>query len=133
MGEPASRMARAAFEASLPRAAYVDEAFLDREGERLWWRGVGCGRPRGAASPMRRTSSSVDVAGERVIVGAQLAAGLSAHYGAAAAIAACNFYHVDQRLRPGERRRVIFVASRASSAAYHSWCYELDGAVRNAP
>ena len=28
---------RDAFEASLPRAAYVDEAFLDREREGIWW------------------------------------------------------------------------------------------------
>ena len=32
-----NRMARTAFEASLPRAAYVDEAFLQLERERLWW------------------------------------------------------------------------------------------------
>ena len=30
-------MARGAFEASLPRAAYVDEAFLEREREGIWW------------------------------------------------------------------------------------------------
>ena len=35
MSQPANRMARAAFEASLPRAAYVDEAFLGLERERL--------------------------------------------------------------------------------------------------
>src|SRR3954470_7816073 len=37
LAENRNRMTRAAFEASLPRAAYVDEAFLERERERLWW------------------------------------------------------------------------------------------------
>ena len=49
-----NRMDRSAFEASLPRAAYVDEAFLDVERERLWWAEWVAVGPRGAAGRARR-------------------------------------------------------------------------------
>src|SRR5215813_2665988 len=62
-----NRMARGAFEASLPRAAYVDEAFLDREREAIWWSDwVVVGRVE--QLPEAGDFLAVDVAGEQVIV-----------------------------------------------------------------
>ena len=74
-----NRMARTAFEASLPRAAYVDEAFLDREREGIWWsEWVAVGR----AEQLREAGDflSADIAGERVIVVRDRAGALHAHY-----------------------------------------------------
>lgn len=129
-----NRMARSAFEASLPRAAYVDEAFLDLERERLWWQEwVLVGREEQLREP--GDFLAVDVAGERVIVVRTRAGGLSAHYDV------CR--HRGSRLTTADQRRDPGDATGSAPASgtfkgvircvYHSWCYELDGAVRNAP
>jgi glycine betaine catabolism A len=127
------RMARGAFEASLPRAAYVDEAFLDREREGLWWREwVAVGREE--QLPEAGDFLSVDLAGERVIVVRTRAGGLSAHYDV------CR--HRGSRLTTAEQRPDPGTGGAPGPSGrfkgvircpYHSWCYELDGAVRNAP
>src|SRR5687768_16240953 len=73
------RMGRTAFEASLPRAAYVDETFLDAERERVWWaEWVAVGREEQLAQP--GDLLSVDLAGDRVIVVRTRSGGLAAHY-----------------------------------------------------
>jgi Rieske 2Fe-2S family protein len=128
-----NRMARGAFEASLPRAAYVDEAFLDRERERLWWREwVAVGREEQLRDP--GDFLSVDLAGERVIVVRNRAGGLSAHYDL------CR--HRGSRLTTADQRPDPATGGAPGPSGrfkgvircvYHSWCYELDGAVRNAP
>ena len=129
-----NRMARSAFEASLPRAAYVDEAFLELERERLWWAewvAVGreeqlAGRRRLPARPTSRASGSSSCATRR--------AGCSP----LRPVPPPRVPADDRRPahRPRDRRRarpVGHVQGRSSAAPYHSWCYELDGAVRNAP
>jgi Rieske 2Fe-2S family protein len=128
-----NRMSRAAFEASLPRAAYVEESFLEREREALWWsEWVAVGRAE--QLPEAGDFLGADVAGERVIVVRDRAGRLSAH------VDLCRhrgsrLTSADQRADPasgdapgpsGRFRGVI-------RCAYHSWCYELDGAVRSAP
>ena len=127
------RMARTAFEASLPRAAYVSEAFLERERAGIWWsEWVAVGR----AEQLREGGDflSVDVAGERVIVVRDRAGTLHAHYDVCRHRGS-RLTTADQRLDPatceapgpsGRFRGVI-------RCPYHSWCYEHDGRVRNAP
>lgn len=128
-----ARMPRAAFEASLPRSAYVDEAFLDREREGIWWsEWVAVGRAeqlRGAGDFL-----SADVAGERVVVVRDRGGALHAHYDL------CR--HRGSRLTTADQRPdpVTDGAPGPSGrfkgvirCVYHSWCYELDGRVRNAP
>jgi Rieske 2Fe-2S family protein len=128
-----NRMRRSAFEASLPRAAYVDEAFLDRERDGLWWREwVAVGREAQLAEP--GDFLSVDLAGERVIVVRDRGGGLSAHYDV------CR--HRGNRLTTADQRTDPSTTEAPGAdgrfkgvirCVYHSWCYELDGAVRNAP
>jgi len=131
--DPPDRMPRAAFEASLPRSAYVDEAFLEREREQLWWaEWVAVGREEQLREP--GDFLAVDVAGERVIVVRDRAGGLHAH------VDLCRhrgsrLTTVDQRPDP-ETCDVPGPSGRFKGVircAYHSWCYELDGRVRNAP
>lgn len=126
-------MARGAFEASLPRAAYLDEAFLDREREGIWWaEWVAVGR----AEQLRRPGDflAVDVAGERIIVVRDRTGGLQAHYDL------CR--HRGSRLTTANQRTDPISTDAPGPSgtfkgvircAYHSWCYELDGRVRNAP
>ena len=129
-----NRMARSAFEASLPRAAYVDEAFLERERQDLWWaEWVVVGREEQLPEP--GDFLSADVAGERVIVVRGRDGRLSAHYDV------CR--HRGSRLTtPGQRPDPASGDGTPPASGrfpgvircvYHSWCYELDGAVRNAP
>jgi glycine betaine catabolism A len=128
-----NRMARGAFEASLPRAAYVDPGFLDREREGIWWREWVCvGREE--QLPEAGDFLAVDVAGEAVLVVRDRAGGLRAHYDVCRHRGA-RLTTADQRPDPatcdgpapsGRFRGVI-------RCVYHSWCYELDGRVRNAP
>jgi Rieske 2Fe-2S family protein len=128
-----NRMARGAFEASLPRAAYVDEAFLEREREGIWWsEWVAVGREE--QLPNAGDFLSVDVAGERVIVVRDRAGGLHAH------IDLCRhrgsrLTTPDQRLDPetGDAPGPSGTFKGIIRCTYHSWCYELDGEVRNAP
>ena len=128
-----NRMARTAFEASLPRAAYVDEAFLDREREGIWWsEWVAVGR----AEQLREAGDflSADIAGERVIVVRDRAGAVHGHYDLCRHRGS-RLTTADQRPDPesggppgpsGRFKGVI-------RCVYHSWCYELDGRVRNAP
>ncbi len=133
--DPASpdSMGRAAFEPSLPRTAYVDESFLDLEREHLWWaEWVAVGREE----QLRAAGDflAVDVAGERIVVVRDRVGELRAHYDLCRHRGA-RLTTVDQRLDPatcdgpgpsGAFRGVI-------RCVYHSWCYEFDGRVRNAP
>ena len=110
-------MDRSAFEASLPRAAYVDEAFLDMERERLWWaEWVAVGREEQLAGP--GDFLSVDLAGERVIVVRTRAGGLSAHYDVCRHRGS-RLTSADQRTEPraATGRLTRRARSRASSAA----------------
>jgi Rieske 2Fe-2S family protein len=126
-------MARGAFEASLPRAAYVDAAFLDLERERVWWsEWVAVGREEQLPEP--GDFLAVDVAGERVIVVRDRSGGLSAHYDLCRHRGA-RLTTADQRHDPGPCD-VPEPSGRFKGVircTYHSWCYELDGRVRNAP
>lgn len=74
-----NRMDRGAFEASLPRAAYVDPAFLEREREGIWWREWVC-VGREAQLPKPGDFLAVDVAGEAIVVVRDRAGDLRAHY-----------------------------------------------------
>src|SRR5437764_1221191 len=74
-----NRMGRTAFEASLPRTAYIDEAFLERERAGVWWaEWVVVGRAEQLPDP--GDFLGVDVAGERIIVVRDRHGALSAHY-----------------------------------------------------
>jgi glycine betaine catabolism A len=127
------RMARGAFEASLPRAAYVDDTFLEREREAIWWsEWVAVGREE----QLRNAGDflSADVAGERVIVVRDRSGGLHAH------VDLCRhrgsrLTTPDQRLDPqtGDAPGPSGTFKGIIRCTYHSWCYELDGEVRNAP
>lgn len=128
-----NRMARGAFEASLPRAAYVAQAFLDREREAIWWREWVC-VGREAQLPEPGDYLAAEVAGERFVVVRDRSGGLSAHYDL------CR--HRGARLTPSEARRPSESGGEPGPSGrfrgvircpYHSWCYELDGPVRNAP
>src|SRR3954447_3555644 len=128
-----NRMARGAFEASLPRAAYLDEAYLGRERERIWWREwVAVGREE--QLPEAGDLLSVDLAGERLIVVRNRAGTLSAHYDlcrhrGSRLTTADQRDDPDETATPGASGRFKGVIR----CPYHSWCYELDGRVRNAP
>ena len=80
----------------------MDEAFLELERERLWWREwVAVGREE--QLPQAGDFLAVDLAGERVIVVRTRAGGLSAH------VDLCRhrgnrLTTADQRVGPGERR-----------------------------
>ncbi len=72
-------MARGAFEASLPRAAYLDPAFLDLERDGIWWsEWVAVGRVDQLRD--RGDFLAVDVAGERIIVVRGREGELHAHF-----------------------------------------------------
>ena len=75
-----NRMPIGAFEASLPRAAYVDEAFLDRERERDLVVRVGRRRAASSRSPSRATSWRSTSRASRSSSSATGAASISAHY-----------------------------------------------------
>ena len=108
---------RDAFEASLPRAAYVDEAFLDREREGIWWsEWVVAGRVEQLAEP--GDFLAVDVAGEQVIVVRNRAGDISAHYDVCRHRGS-RLTTPDQRDDPatGDAAGAVRAASRASSAA----------------
>ena len=132
-GEAPNRMAFSAFEASLPRAAYVDESFLELERERLWWtEWVAVGRAEQLCEP--GDFLAVDVAGERVVVVRDRAGSLHAH------IDLCR--HRGARLTTADQRPDPETGDAPGPSGrfkgvircvYHSWCYELDGRVRNAP
>jgi Rieske 2Fe-2S family protein len=133
--EPASpnRMARAAFEASLPRAAYVEPAFFDLEREGIWWSDwVAVGR----VDQLRTAGDflAVDVAGERLVVVRDRRGGLHAHHDL------CR--HRGSRLTTADQRAEPATTDAPGPSGtfkgvircvYHSWCYELDGRVRSAP
>src|SRR5689334_13311376 len=128
-----NRMARSAFEASLPRGAYVDEAFLDLERERIWWsEWIAVGREE--QLPNAGDFLAVDIAGERVIVVRDRAGGLHAHYDLCRHRGS-RLTTADQRLDPesGDEPGPSGTFKGIIRCAYHSWCYELDGSVRNAP
>src|SRR5512132_1645192 len=126
-------MARGAFEASLPRAAYLEETFLDLERDGIWWsEWVVAGRVEQLESP--GDFLAVDVAGEQVIAVRDRAGGISAHYDV------CR--HRGSRLTTPDQRPDPVTGDAPGPSGrfkgvircpYHSWCYELDGRVRNAP
>lgn len=128
-----SRMSRSAFEASLPRAAYLDPAFHEREREEIWWsEWIAVGRVEQLREP--GDFLSTDVAGERIIVVRDRGGTLHAHHDL------CR--HRGSRLTTAEQRADPASCDTPGPAgrfkgvircAYHSWCYELDGRIRNAP
>ena len=106
---------------------------FDLERDRLWWREwVAVGRAEQLRDP--GDFLGVDVAGERVIVVRDRAGELSGHYDL------CR--HRGSRLTtPDQRADPVSCTDPGPTGhfkgvircVYHSWCYELDGAVRNAP
>jgi glycine betaine catabolism A len=125
------QMPRSAMERSLPRAAYVSAEHFERERERIFFREWFCvGRAEQIPEP--GDYLDVDVAGERILVVRNRSGGLSAHYNV------CR--HRGSRLTLDDARPESGDFPLASGrfkgvirCPYHSWCYELDGGVRNAP
>ncbi len=125
------RMPRSAVERSLPRDAYVSDAFFEREREAIFvreWFLVG--REEQLAEPGDYLHA--DVAGERVIVVRTRSGAIRGHYDV------CR--HRGSRLVLDDPSPVTCEWPAASGrfkgvirCPYHSWTYELDGAVRNAP
>jgi Rieske 2Fe-2S family protein len=127
-----NRMARTAIEPSLPRAAYLDPAFLELERRAIWhreWVVVG----RESTIPRAGDYLHVDLAGERILVVRTRSGDLRGH------IDLCR--HRGSRLAPGEPIPVSCAEEPGPDGTfkgvircpYHSWTYELDGPVRNAP
>ncbi len=125
------RMMRSAVERSLPKAAYVSGEHFERERERIFWREWFCAG-RADQIPEPGDYLHVDVAGERILVVRTRKGTISAHYdvcrhrGSRLALddpapASCDFPAAS-----GHFKGVI-------RCPYHSWTYELDGHVRNAP
>jgi Rieske 2Fe-2S family protein len=122
---------RSALERSLPREAYLSEAFFERERERIFFREWFCvGRVEALANPGDYLLA--DVAGESLIVVRTRAGELRAHYNV------CR--HRGSRLALGDARPAACDALAPNGAfrgviscPYHAWSYELDGAVRSAP
>ena len=105
-------------EASLPRAAYWDEEFLDRERRAIFWdQWFYAGRA--AELQTEGAFRVLDVAGESVIL-VRAADGLKAHL---------NFCrHRGSRLLCGEG-----TARGAIRCPYHAWAYALDGRLVASP
>jgi len=120
-----------AAERSLPREAYLSSAQFERERERIFfreWFYAG----RAEALPNAGDYLLCDVAGESIIVVRTHAGDLRAHYNL------CR--HRGSRLSLADSRPVSCAALAPTGAfrgaircPYHSWTYELDGAVRAAP
>jgi len=147
-----NRMPIAAFEASLPRAAYVDPAYLDRERDGIFWsEWVVAGRVEQVAEP--GDFLALDVAGEQVIVVRNRSGEISAHYDVCRHRGS-RLTTADQRADPATVDPAYLDETDDPSGnlvrqpgapgpsgrfkgvircPYHSWCYELDGSVRNAP
>lgn len=130
IGGPA-RMERTALERSLPRAAYVSDEHFERERERIFFREWFCvGREEQLQAPGDYLHA--DVAGERVLVVRTRAGDIRAHYDV------CR--HRGSRLALDEPAPASGEAPGPDGqfkgvirCPYHSWTYELDGQVRNAP
>ena len=128
-----NRMARGAFEASLPGTAYTDARFLDLERDAIWWsEWVAVGRAE--QLPGAGDFLAADVAGERVIVVRDRAGTLRAHYDLCRHRGS-RLTTADQRPDPasGDAPGPSGTFRGIIRCSYHSWCYELDGRVRNAP
>ena len=147
-----NRMPIGAFEASLPRAAYVDPAYLDRERDGIFWsEWVVAGRVEQVAEP--GDFLALDVAGEQVIVVRNRSGEISAHYDVCRHRGS-RLTTPDQRADPATVDPAYLDEADDPSGnlvrqpgapgpsgrfkgvircPYHSWCYELDGRVRNAP
>jgi Rieske 2Fe-2S family protein len=125
------RMMRSAVERSLPKAAYIGEAHFEVERERIFWRDWFC---VGRTEQVRAAGDylHVDVAGERILVVRTRRGSISAHYdvcrhrGSRLALDAPVPESCDFPAASGRFKGVI-------RCPYHSWTYELDGRVRNAP
>ena len=132
--DASNRMPIGAFEASLPRAAYVDEAFLDRERDGIWWsEWVVAGRVEQLAEP--GDFLALDVAGEQVIVVRNRG---GEHQRPLRRLPPSRLPPDDARpaRRPGHAATPPGPSGTFKGVIrcpYHSWCYELDGRVRNAP
>jgi Rieske 2Fe-2S family protein len=105
-------------EISLPREAYVDPAFFQREREAIFWDQWFCA---GRADGLEQTGSFrvLDVAGESVIV-VRAESGLYAH------VNLCR--HRGSRLLCGDG-----VVRGAIRCPYHGWAYSLEGDVVATP
>lgn len=108
-------------ERTLPREAYVSDAFYARERERIFHREWFCiGRKAALASP--GSFVAIDVAGESVIVVHGKDGALHAFYNlcrhrGSQLVAACS----------------EGTFSGAIRCPYHAWTYDLDGSLRTAP
>jgi Rieske 2Fe-2S family protein len=129
---PPNRMARTAIEPSLPRAAYVDPAYFDRERTDIWHRDwIYVGRLETLEAP--GDFLHADVAGERVVVVRTRAGTLAGH------IDLCRHRGSRLVLDPPAPTTCSGAPGPAGTfkgvirCAYHSWTYELDGPVRSAP
>jgi Rieske 2Fe-2S family protein len=125
------RMLRSAMERSLPKAAYVSDDHFGRERERILHREWFC---VGRAEQLPQTGDflHVDVAGERILVVRTRTGSIRAH------LDVCR--HRGCRLALGDPAPLAGAAPGPSGhfkgvirCPYHSWTYELDGRVRNAP
>jgi Rieske 2Fe-2S family protein len=125
------QMERTALERSLPRAAYVADEHFQLERERIFFREWFCvGREEQLPQPGDYLHA--DVAGERILVVRTRAGELRAHYdvcrhrGSRLALDSPAPASGDNAGPSGRFKGVI-------RCPYHSWTYELDGRVRNAP
>ena len=117
----AFRPVKTSLERTLPRAAYVDDAAFARERERIFHREwfLACREER-----VRKPGDyvAIDVAGESIFVVRAKDGSLRAHFNV------CR--HRGSQL-VGEESSGTFAG--AIRCPYHSWTYELDGALRTAP
>ncbi|HLI96289.1 MAG TPA: aromatic ring-hydroxylating dioxygenase subunit alpha [Candidatus Baltobacteraceae bacterium] len=108
-----------ALERSLPRAAYLDAAFFEREKRAIFWDQWVC---VGRADRVSATGDFqvIDIAGESVILLRGRAGALYAHL---------NFCrHRGSRLLCGQGR-----LQGGIRCPYHAWTYRLDGTLAGAP
>lgn len=118
-------------EPSLPKAAYVAEDFFERERDGIFFREWFC---VGRTETLRAAGDYLhaDVAGERILVVRTRGGDLRAHYdvcrhrGSRLILDRPTTVNADVPAPTGRFKGVI-------RCPYHSWCYELDGRVRNAP
>jgi glycine betaine catabolism A len=112
-------LAERALEVSLPRRAYWDAGFFQREREKIFWEQWFCvGRAQRLAHP--GAFVCLDVAGESIIVVRDRDEALRAH------VNLCR--HRGSRLLCGEG-----VLRGAIRCPYHGWAYALDGTLVATP
>ncbi len=124
---------RSSLERSLPRKAYVDDAFFQSERENLFYKEwFLVGREEALKEP--GDYLLFDVAGESIIVVRNKEGGLSAHYNV------CR--HRGSRLSQCDPKSTLVNSDKLActdkfkgviACPYHAWNYDYDGSVLNAP